>query len=299
MNEFLLSVSRIALLTFLITSMTAVGLSLTMEQIVAPLRRIRLVCCALLANFIVVPLVAVCLAKLFRLEQPFASGLLLLGLAPGAPFLPKVVELAKADRAFSVGLMGLLMAGSVVFLPVVLPVVVPTAEVGAWQIARPLLLLMALPLTGGLLLKRALGGAVDRLLPGLRWLSNVSLAVVLTLVVALNLPSVLRVLGTGAIAAAILLTLIAGLAGNALGGPEMSLRRVMVLGTGFRNIAAALVVGEEDFKDPQVVVMLVIGALAGVFLLMPLTLTWGKRSAQLGPALVAHEPVALGPNHHV
>jgi hypothetical protein len=48
-----------------------------------------------------------------------------------------------------------------------------------------------------------------------------------------------------------------------------------VLGTSFRNIAAALVVSEEDFRDPQVIVMLVITALLGLILLLPVALAWG------------------------
>jgi BASS family bile acid:Na+ symporter len=98
------------------------------------------------------------------------------------------------------------------------------------------------------------------------------------LVVALNLPSVLRVFGTGAIGASIVLTVLAGLAGRLLGGAGIATRKVMVLGTGFRNLAAALVVGEEDFKDPRVTVMLVVAALAGIFLLLPIALAWGKQA---------------------
>jgi predicted Na+-dependent transporter len=84
------------------------------------------------------------------------------------------------------------------------------------------------------------------------------------------------VFGTGAIAAGVVLTALAGLAGWLLSGPNIATRKVMVLGTGFRNLAAALLVGEEDFKDPRVIVMLVVVALAGVFLLLPIALAWAK-----------------------
>jgi len=100
---------------------------------------------------------------------------------------------------------------------------------------------------------------------------------VLVLVVVLNLPGVLNVLGTGAIAACVLFTALAGLAGLLPVGFGIATRKVMVLGTGFRNLAAALVVGEEDFRDPQVIVMLVIAALVGLLVLVPITLAWGKR----------------------
>jgi bile acid:Na+ symporter, BASS family len=42
------------------------------------------------------PLGALALAKVLFLDNPFAVGLLVLGCAAGAPFLPKLAELAKA-----------------------------------------------------------------------------------------------------------------------------------------------------------------------------------------------------------
>jgi predicted Na+-dependent transporter len=44
---------------------------------------------------------------------------------------------------------------------------------------------------------------------------------------------------------------------------------VIALGTAQRNIAAALVVGGQNFNDPKVVVMVVVVAIVGLLLLMP------------------------------
>ncbi len=294
MTAHLLATSRLAMLVFLVASMLGVGLSLTLSQIIAPLRSARLVVGALVANFVIVPLLALGLARLFRLDEPFAIGLLLLGLAPGAPFLPKLVELAKGDLAFSVGLMVLLMAGTVGFLPIALLRVLPGVDVGIWQIARPLLVLMVLPLIAGLVCKARFASFTAHARPWLSRVSNVSLVTVTCLVVSLHLPSVLKVLGTGAIAAVILFTALSGLTGHLLGGSELSTRKVMVLGTGFRNIAAALVVGEEDFKNPNVIVMLVIAALVGLLLLMPIAVAWGKRPTTNASGEVATSEVLIG-----
>ena len=57
--------------------------------------------------------------------NPFAVGLLVLGCAAGAPFLPKLAELAKGNLAFSVGAMVLLMVVTVGYLPVVMPLLLP------------------------------------------------------------------------------------------------------------------------------------------------------------------------------
>ena len=46
---------------------------------------------------------------------------MLLGVAAGAPFLPKLTELAKGNLPFAVGIMVLLAVGTVGYLPLVLP----------------------------------------------------------------------------------------------------------------------------------------------------------------------------------
>jgi BASS family bile acid:Na+ symporter len=78
-----------AMLGFVVSSMLAMGSGLTIRQIIEPLRNPRLVLLALLANFVLMPLGALALAKALWLDNPFAVGLLVLGCAAGAPFLPK------------------------------------------------------------------------------------------------------------------------------------------------------------------------------------------------------------------
>jgi hypothetical protein len=54
--------------------------------------------------------------KCCGLTNQFGVGLLLLGCAAGAPFLPKLADLAKANLGFAVGAMVLLMVVTVVYL---------------------------------------------------------------------------------------------------------------------------------------------------------------------------------------
>ena len=113
MGEFLELGAKLAVLVFVVTCMVTAGLGLGVRDVVAPLRRARLVALAVVANFLIAPAVAYALTEVVPLDRPYAIGLLLLGGAAGAPFLPKLAELAKGDLAFSVGLMLLLTVGRV------------------------------------------------------------------------------------------------------------------------------------------------------------------------------------------
>lgn len=268
--ELLSKAATIAMLSFVVSSMLAMGAGLTIPQIAEPLRNARLVVLALLANFVLMPLGAIALAKVLRLDEPFAIGLLVLGCAAGAPFLPKLAELAKGNLAFAVGAMVLLMVGTVAYLPIVLPLLLPGITVNAWEIARSLLLLMLLPLALGLALKARYGELAARVKPVLDWISNVSLILLVCLITAANIDKVLQVFGTRAIIAGLLFIVLGLGTGWLLGGSGAGTKRVMALGTGQRNIAAALVVA-SSFSDPKVVVMVIVVAIVGLILLMPLS----------------------------
>ena len=148
------------------------------------------------------------------LDEPFGIGLLLLGCAAGAPFLPKLAELAKGNLAFAVGAMVLLMVVTVGYLPIVLPLLLPGVTVDPWKIARSLLLLMLLPLVIGLVLKARYGDLAARVKPALDWISNVSLILLICLITAANIDKVLQVFGTrGILAGLLFIALGLGLAG--------------------------------------------------------------------------------------
>ena len=275
--DLLNKAATVAMLSFVVSSMLAMGSGLTIWQIIDPLRNIRLVLLALLANFVLMPLGALALAKLLWLDDPFAVGLLVLGCAAGAPFLPKLAELAKGNLAFSVGAMVLLMIVTVGYLPVVMPLLLPGVTVDPWKIARSLVLLMLLPLAAGLALKAYYEDMAVRAKPVLDWISNASLILLMLLISAANIDKVLDVFGTRGILAGLLFIALGFVIGWLLGGPGNDTRRVLALGTAQRNIAAALVVASQSFSDPKVVVMVIVVAIVGLIILMPLSRVLANR----------------------
>ena len=276
--EFLSKIIPIAMLGFVVSSMLAVGLSLAISEILSPLRNVRLVSLALLANFALTPLLALAIARLLRLDQPLAIAFVLLGAAAGAPFLPKLATVAKADLAFSVGLMVLLMVLTVAYMPLVLPLVLEGVSVDPLKIARSLVLLMLVPLAIGLAVKARMEVVALRAGPALNKVSTLSLAIMIVLLLATNLRNILDLFGTRGILASVLFLIGSYGMGWLLGGPKPGTKTVLALGTAQRNIAAALLVGGQNFDDPKVVVMIVVVAIVGILVLFPLAGVAAKRS---------------------
>jgi bile acid:Na+ symporter, BASS family len=277
--ELLSKAVPITMFAFVVSSMLAVGLSLTIRQIVAPLRNGRLVFLALLANFVLMPLGALAIARILKLDQPLGIALLLLGAAAGAPFLPKLAGIAKGNLAFAVGLMVLLMVLTVAYMPLVLPLLLEGVSVDPMKIARSLVLLMLLPLGAGLAVNARFGSTAERMRAPLNRISSLSLALLIVLLLVTNIQNVISLFGTRGILASILFLLAGAGIGWLLGGPGLGTKGVLSLATAQRNIAAALVVGGKDF-DAKVLVMIVVVAVVGLLILMPLARVLGTRSAE-------------------
>jgi bile acid:Na+ symporter, BASS family len=261
----------IATLVFVVSSMLAMGLGLTVAQVTAPLRNVRLVSLSLLANFVLMPAGAVLLARVLRLDEPLGVGLLLLGAAAGAPFLPKLTQIAKGNLAFAVALMVLLMVITVGYMPLVLPLLLPGVSVNPVKIAGSLVLTMLLPLAVALAVNAKLPVVAARAKPLFDRLSSLGLILVVVLLVVVNFNKVLSVFGTRAILAGLLFIALGYAVGWVLGGPAADTRPVLGLGTAQRNIAAALVVGSQSFSDPSVVVMVVVVAIVSLLILLPMS----------------------------
>jgi len=283
LNDFFSAIAGISSLLFVVTSMLAMGMSLSMAQIIQPLKNARLVILALLANFVLVPLLAYAITLVIPLEQSLGIGLIVLATAAGAPFLPKLVQGAKGDIAFGVGLMVLLMVVTIIYVPIVLPLLVQGVSVNPWDIAQSLIVLMLIPLAIGLLIKSHSPESAAQWQPVMNKISGLAIMIMLVLGLGLNASNIISMIGTGGILA--LLIFIAGclLIGLLLGGRKPEVRSVMGLGTAQRNVAAAIVVAAQNFPEGNTLVFVLVAAILLLLILLPVAKRLGG-SAQASAA---------------
>ncbi len=277
MNGVLSEFVKISALVFVLSSMLAMGLSLTIPQILEPLKNVRLVIVALLANFVAVPLLAWGVGSVLNLDTDLYTGLILVATAAGAPFLPKLAQTAKGNIPLSVGIMVLLMVVTVVYLPLVLPLFLSGVEVSAWDIAKSLITSMLLPLAIGLFMKARWSDTADGLQPHMAQASSIAILFMLVGGIVLSWSSMVALVGTGGLLAAVLFLVGALLIGLLAGSAVPGARSVLGLGTAQRNLSAALVVGALNFSGESLTFVIVI-AMIGLALLLPLAAEMGKRA---------------------
>jgi predicted Na+-dependent transporter len=264
-------------LVFVLGTISSMGLSLTIAQITRPLRNARFVIVALLANFVIPPILAFILIQVFSLDESLAVGLLLVSLAAGAPALPKTAVFAKVDTAAATGLMVLLVVATIIVLPVALPLLLTGISVTFWDIASGLVYLILIPLAVSLFVRARYPEVAASAQPLFAQASNLSLLFLMVLMVVLNFSNVVGLLGSGGLLASLILVILTVVGGYLLGKLGKAESWIQALGAGQRNIAAAMVVATMNFGNDEVV-MVVVYSLIVMVILIPLALELGKRA---------------------
>jgi bile acid:Na+ symporter, BASS family len=270
-------------LTFMIASLLGVGLAVAPGAALAPLRHERFVLLTLVAGWIVCPCVARALVAVVPLDRPYAVGLLVLSLAPGAPFAPAMMQIARADAAYTAGYMVLASVATVVLMPAMVPLLIDDVAADPVLIARPLLAFVLLPLLVGFAVRHYKRELAEWAARGIAAITKVTGAVLLVLVAVRYGRDVLGAVGSYAIATQVIfmiaVTLIAHLGGAGLPAEQ---RSVLTLGTSARNLGAALAPLAAIEGDPRALVMIVISA--------PITLAVSMVTARWLARRAVHAP---------
>jgi len=200
---------------------------------------------------------------------PLRSGFLVT-CAAGAPFTLKLVQAARGDLALSGTLVVLLLIVTMVYMPFVVPAVLPEADVRAGAIAAPLVTTMLLPLALGLFIAARNEGWAHSLEPVANKISTVALVVLIAITIVLHFGSILTVLSFATVLLSVVIIGGAFGIGFLFGGPDLAARSVLGLGTAQRNIAAATVVATQGFEAPGVIIMVVLFSLLTFAILFPM-----------------------------
>jgi BASS family bile acid:Na+ symporter len=160
------------------------------------------------------------------------------------------------------------MVVTVGYMPVVLPRLLSGISVDALAIAKALLLQMLLPIGLGMLLTQFLPGFSKKAQPLIGGLGNLAMYAMVVATLIGYFPNLLKILGTGAFLVGLLFVLAAFGLGYLAGWGKDHLEDVGGLGTAQRNTAAGVIVAIQNFKDPNVFVMLTLANMLGIVALL-------------------------------
>jgi BASS family bile acid:Na+ symporter len=259
--ETLTALMQIFVLLFMGGSLLGMGLTLQVKDALTGLADPRFGILLVLLAFGLGPAVAIAVNWSLHLDQSYASGLLLLGMTPCAPFLATLVERAGGDKNRTAATLLISALGTILLLPIAVPLAIPGLSVSSWTIAKPLLLVVLLPLILGIVILRFAPYIAKRMLPMIKAITSISAIIVLGLCAVLYGEGFAAAVGTRAIAAQILFFGIVTATAFACGVrlPHAQ-RSVLTLGICTRNVGAAIApLIATAGSDDRTVVMVVLG----------------------------------------
>nr|WP_211694216.1 bile acid:sodium symporter [Natronomonas salina] len=264
---------------FVLATMLSMGLALTTDEILTSLGQRQLMAKSLLVNLVLVPLLAFAFVLAVPMETGHVVGLLLIAMAPGAPFGPKLAEISKSDVAFASGLMAVLAVVSVATIPITVTLLMP-GDVAAdpLGIARIVVVTQLIPLIGGLGVRARYQPVATRLHPPIQQLSTYLLVLLVILLTIVYAGEMRQLVGTGTLFISVVVIGGALLLGYVLGGPAKRTREVLATTTAARNVATALLIAATGFSDPSVLTIIVAFGLLSLVVSGPVASLWGQHS---------------------
>jgi len=260
-------VFNISVVIFTVTNIGSLGLEANLREALKTLYGLRTIGLVLLWGWVVGPALAFLLIRLLPLSEGHAAGLLLISLAPTAPFFPIMVRRAHGDMSFAASFMMLTTVGVVLFLPFLAPRLIDGLTVDEWSLTKPLLVMVLLPLLIGTAIREFAPNAAAKLLPVINKIGTVFLLITLVLTLVMYGRDLLGLVGSFAPGAQVLFFVaITALSYTIHFGLTQPQRSAMALGMCTRNIAAvfAAFFGIADAPPGMFVMIILVVPLAAI-----------------------------------
>jgi bile acid:Na+ symporter, BASS family len=253
---------------FVAIYMFSVPLETTRGEIIKTLGHLNLMGRALLANFVIIPILGFVIAFCLDLPPQIRTGFLLLAVAPGGLLALQFARVSKGNRVFAATLLFVFCLLAILITPLFVYLFFPREGEGrlpfGW-LTMMLLLLVVAPLIVGRVLQKLIPDQAPKL--GL-WLGRLSIVIfIIAAVTAGRYKSpAIKLMGTNGIAAIVVLILAAWAVGWLLGGPEIRNRKVLAISSSMRNIGVCLPIASNYFTGTEVTVPML--AFSGIMIPM-------------------------------
>ena len=266
---------------FVAMYMLSVPLETTRGEIIKTLGHFNLMGRALLANFVIIPLLGFLIARIFDLPPDVKIGFLLLSMAPGGLLALQFARVSNGNRVFAVALLFIFCLLAILIVPGLALFFFPTAGAGkspfAWLIMM-MFLLIVLPSLVGRVLQMLIPRHARRF--GL-WLGRLSIVVfaIAAVAAARYKSAAIKLMGTYGIHAIVVLILASWIVGWLLGGREIGNRKVLAISSSMRNIGVCLPIASNYFSGTDVSTPLLAfsGLMIPMNLVFALAVAWASR----------------------
>jgi bile acid:Na+ symporter, BASS family len=276
-------VMKISLVIFMAGNLMEMGLRLDVEDALRGIRNMKFVIHTLVWGFVIGPAVAFLVTKIVPLDEPFAIGLILMGMAPCAPFIPLFVTKAKGDLGYTAAYMILVALSTIIFMPFAVPFMVKGLSISAWAIAKPLIIMILIPLIIGGIIRRNSKSLAGKMQPVVKKITILFTLIVFVLLIVIYFKGIISVMGSLAILSQLIFFSVLTIGSYMLAfGLMYEEKIVLSIGNSTRNLGAAIApLFAAVGIAPEAIIMIVL-SLPVMIIFPPLAIKlFGKKSSVL------------------
>jgi BASS family bile acid:Na+ symporter len=248
------------------------GLRTTAGDLLYVVKRPGLAARSLLSVFVIMPVIAFALARLFDIRDVVEISLVALAISPVPPLLPMKEIKSGGQASYGLGLMALLALLAIPAAPLAIELLERFSgqplEISASAIARLAMISVLVPLAAGVIVRVVAPVIAERIGGAVSQVAKVLLLVAACVLLAAVWRAVWNATGQGAILA-IVVFVAAGLAiGHLLGGPKREESVVLGLSTACRHPAIAFAIASANYPEERfggaIILYLLVSALVGI-----------------------------------
>jgi BASS family bile acid:Na+ symporter len=264
------------------------GLKATVGDLLYLIRQPSVLARSLLAMFVVMPLIAVLLARAFDFSHTVEVALIALAISPLPPLIPNKLTQPDDRPSNAIALTATIGLLSIAIVPLLVELLARYAgrpvTASPRTVATVVVTMVLLPLVAGIILRAAWPALAERIEPLVSTVGSVLLRVAALALLVTALPAMWALIGNGTLIAIAIFVLAGLAAGHVLGGPDADGRTMLALAAASRHPAIAFAIASANFPEERfgatILLYLLMSALAGV----PYTLLQRKKARDVEAA---------------
>jgi BASS family bile acid:Na+ symporter len=285
MNEvmqFFQAIFGMVVLIFTVLNLFSMGLQVNIPDVSGKLKDPKFLVLVLLWGWVLGPALGYLITLIIPLAEPYKIVMLIACLAPCAPFLPPLVDKAHGDISFTGAFIPVVALGTVIFMPIMAPILIKGISISAVALAKPLIITILIPLLIGALIRTYAAPFAGKIFKSVKLLAGLSTAVTVVLCLVLYGKPMVNTAGSFALLSMTLFMLIVGFITYRFGfGLKQAERSIMSLGMGTRNIAAVFAgVLAIPNGDPRMLAMVVLWVIWSFILALIFATIFGKQAGK-------------------
>ena len=245
MNEFMQLIEaafKPMVFIFTVVNLGSLGLQAKLPEVIAVFKNKKAMALIFVWGWVLGPALAFLITWIIPLAEPYVIVMFFSSVAPIAPFFPIMAKQARGDMSFAGALFPLAIIGTVVFLPLIGPLVIKGLTINPLDLAKPLFMTLLLPMAIGIAARHFAERIVIMIVPAVNAIAKIITLLMITQCFVIYAPEMLATAGSLALLSGTIFMAAMAVITYRFGfGLKQNQRSVMSLGMLQRNLGAILI----------------------------------------------------------